>query len=68
MLVPSDANAVNFLKYARSICLDSDVNEEIGFLLDDISACLAHPIIYFKNISPNSINMVTGFWSTFINQ
>lgn len=38
MLVPSDANAVNFLKYARSICLDSDVNEEIGFLLDDISA------------------------------
>lgn len=36
MLVPSDANAVNFLKFAQSICLDNDVNEEINFLLDDI--------------------------------
>lgn len=34
--VPSDANAVNFLKFAQSICLDNDVSEEIGFLLDDI--------------------------------
>lgn len=34
--VPSDANAVSFLKFARSVCLDSGVNEEIDFLLDDI--------------------------------
>ena len=36
MLVPSDANAVSFLKYAQKICLDNDINEEISFLIDDI--------------------------------
>lgn len=36
MRVPSDANAVSFLKFAQSICLDNDIHEEINFLVDDI--------------------------------
>lgn len=36
MRVPSDANAVNFLKFAQSVCFDNAVNEEISFLLDDL--------------------------------
>lgn len=36
MLVPSDANAISFLKYAQKICFNSDVSDEINFLIDDI--------------------------------
>ena len=36
MLVPSDANAISFLKYAQKICFNNDVSEEINFLIDDI--------------------------------
>lgn len=36
MLVPSDANAVSFLRYAQKICFDNEVSEEINFLIDDI--------------------------------
>ncbi len=37
MMVPNDSNAISFLKYARTICLDNELIEEIDFLLDDIS-------------------------------